>query len=228
MSAIDSAKRLEKSIRQVYKNAFRIPPRIATPKRCDPMDEFRPRCFIDVSLSAGGPRLGRLSIVLFPDIVPKTVYNFVELCENYKRQKNTTKYANDVSLRFPNYVGSIIYRVYPQLYIEMGDITRNNGTGGCAANGLPDFEPENFDIHFDAYAGMLAMSPDADGKLNSRFLITVKPLRVLNGERVCFGRVTHGFSVLQAIEKQARGYRLPDPLVISNCGILPQKKNNNE
>lgn len=66
----------------------------------------------------------------------------------------------------------------------MGDNTKQNGMGGASSFGT-DFQQENF-IQEAKYPGMLAMIPDAEGNVNSKFLITVKPLKVLNGKRtVC-------------------------------------------
>lgn len=53
--------------------------------------------------------------------------------------------------------------------------------GGASSFGK-DFPQENF-IQEAKYRGMLAMIPDAEGNVNSKFLITVKPLKVLNGKR---------------------------------------------
>lgn len=63
----------------------------------------------------------------------------------------------------------------------MGDNTKHNGMGGASSYGA-DFAQENF-IQEAKYPGMLAMIPDAEGNVNSKFLITVKPLKVLNGKR---------------------------------------------
>lgn len=59
---------------------------------------------------------------------------------------------------------------------------KGNGTGGQSALG-PDFVEENFKVT-TKYTGMLAMVPNGMGLVNSNFLITLKPLRILQGKRV--------------------------------------------
>lgn len=57
-----------------------------------------------------GRTLGRLTIMLFSDVVPVTVENFIQLIRNYKRQKDAERKGSPE--RFPHYVGSPIYRYY--------------------------------------------------------------------------------------------------------------------
>lgn len=57
-----------------------------------------------------------------------------------------------------------------------------NGTGGQSALGH-DFKEENFKVA-TKYTGMMAMLPNDTGLVNSNFLITLKPLRILQGKRV--------------------------------------------
>lgn len=94
------------------------------------------------------------------------------------------------------------------------------------------------------------MIPDTDGLVNSKFLITVKPLKVMNGTRVVsskhslylvclcrltlslfmsspqiFGRIIKGIDTVDLIEKLSRPNGLPkEPIIISNCGLLPPRK----
>lgn len=55
-----------------------------------------------------GRTLGRLTIMLFSDIVPVTVENFLQLILNYNRKKESERKKRDE--KFPHYVGSPIYR----------------------------------------------------------------------------------------------------------------------
>lgn len=193
----------------------------ATMFKDDCRDKFRPRAFIDISVR-DGRKLGHISFVLYVDIAPNTVQNFMELMKNHQRQLLADRSGERT--KFTHYVGSSVYRIFRQLWVEMGDMTLNNGLGGCSASG-EDFAAENYDTDFSQHAGMLAMVPDADGRVNSKFLLTLKPLKVLNGKRVCFGRVLQGLDVLDVIEKQARGNGKPtEELIISNCGVLKPKR----
>lgn len=67
-----------------------------------------------------------------------------------------------------------------------------NGTGGQSALGH-DFEQENFKVA-TKHTGMMAMVPNVTGLVNSNFLITLKPLRILQGKRVV--RIHRYLSVL--------------------------------
>lgn len=59
-----------------------------------------------------------------------------------------------------------------------------------------DFEEENFDVKAK-YTGSVAMVPMEKGLVNSQFLITFKPLSVINGKRVVFELITFNcFSII--------------------------------
>lgn len=55
-----------------------------------------------------GRTLGRLTIMLFSDVVPVTVENFMQLIRNYKRQKEAERKGRHN--KFPHFVGSPIHR----------------------------------------------------------------------------------------------------------------------
>lgn len=92
-------------------------------------------------------------------------------------------------------------RIFPNVFAEMGDITKGNGLGGTSATG-ENFKEENFDlpVNYTGFTlqsqlstqklifldilGTLAMIPVEKGMVNSQFLITFRPLSGLNGKRV--------------------------------------------
>lgn len=55
-----------------------------------------------------GRTLGRLTIMLFSDVVPVTVKNFMQLILNHKRQNEADRKGRHG--KFPHYVGSPIHR----------------------------------------------------------------------------------------------------------------------
>ena len=72
---------------------------------------------------------------LFGNEVPKTVENFVTLCEG-----NT----EDAGVKLA-FAGSKFHRIIPNFMIQGGDFTRGDGTGGRSKWGR-SFNDENFKL----------------------------------------------------------------------------------
>lgn len=75
------------------------------------------RAFLDIAVR-DGRMLGRIVVLLYPDIVPKTARNFMELVHNYKRdqkallrhEQNMAKKPRKPRKEFTHYVGSPVYK----------------------------------------------------------------------------------------------------------------------
>lgn len=152
--------------------------------------------------------MGKIIVVLYSDITPITVRNFTELIQNYSRQCLADRTMEPKT--YPHYTGTPVHRfvdtnpwlalklicnvfgdrICPGLYIEMGDNTKHNGMGGVSSFGA-DFPQENFILEAKM-PGMLAMIPDVEGNVNSKFLITTKRLKVLNGKRTVVRTIAYG------------------------------------
>jgi peptidyl-prolyl cis-trans isomerase B (cyclophilin B) len=96
---------------------------------------------------------GRIVIGLFGDLLPRTVGNFVSLCEQNA------------------YAGTNFYRVLSDYCVQGGAIGDASGKTGRSSftDGKP-FEPDNYDIRHTK-SGIVSMVRGLDGSVDSRFFI---------------------------------------------------------
>ncbi|KAJ8781998.1 hypothetical protein J1605_010511 [Eschrichtius robustus] len=99
-----------------------------------PSNPSNPRVFFDVD--SGGERVGRITLELFADIVPKTAEKFRTLCTGEKGIGPTT----GKPLHFK---GCPFHRIIKKFMIQGGNFSNQNGTGGESIYG-EKFEDENF------------------------------------------------------------------------------------
>eukprot|EP00770_Monocercomonoides_exilis_P003465 MONOS_3445.1-p1 / transcript=MONOS_3445.1 / gene=MONOS_3445 / organism=Monocercomonoides_exilis_PA203 / gene_product=Peptidyl-prolyl cis-trans isomerase 5 / transcript_product=Peptidyl-prolyl cis-trans isomerase 5 / location=Mono_scaffold00081:73725-74312(-) / protein_length=154 / sequence_SO=supercontig / SO=protein_coding / is_pseudo=false len=147
-------------------------------------------------------KIGRIEIGLFGEAVPRTVKNFVALCNH------TFGYG---------YNGSPIHRIVPGLFLQGGDITEGNGFGGKSIYGL-HFIDENRSIPYSGI-GTIAMMNAGNDANGSQFFITLGPTPWLKDRHVVFGHVLKGIEILKEIEKVPTRYHRPRvPVIVSKCG----------
>lgn len=142
---------------------------------------------------------------MFGNEVPRTVENFVSLCEG-----NIVE--NDMKLAF---AGSKFHRIIPGFMIQGGDFTRGDGTGGRSIYG-GKFEDENFNLKHETFClSMANAGPNTNG---SQFFITTADTNWLNNRHVVFGKVGNGKEVVKAIEAVGSGSGKPSKTVrIRSC-----------
>ncbi|XP_044756947.1 uncharacterized protein LOC123315348 [Coccinella septempunctata] len=165
----------------------------------------RPECFLEFKVD-GGEYLGKILVELYRDHVPVTVQNFMEL----------------LSGRFElGYKGCPVHRIVKDRYLETGDITKGNGTGGFSIYG-ESFDEENHSLKHTK-AGVLSMVRlGTSEKNNSRFCITFMNMQEWDRKNVVFGKVIHGANVLTKLSSYGRRIGKPlERIYISRCGLLP-------
>lgn len=128
---------------------------------------------------------GPIEIVLYPDVAPKAVKNFIQHAKE--------GYFN----------GLVFHRVIKGFMIQGGD-PKGNGTGGESIYGKSfedEFSPK---LTFDQ-PGMLAMANRGPNTNGSQFFITTGKTAWLNNKHTIFGKVISGYENVQKIESTPVG-----------------------
>jgi len=150
--------------------------------------------YIDIKIN--NKPLGRLQILLYYDIVPKTSKNFIMLCKN------------------KNYVGTLFHRIIKDFMIQGGD---------CGSHFK--FNDENFIMkHNKPY--LLSMANSGPNTNGTQFFITTNPAPHLDGKHVVFGEIINInkktlnlLNVLNNVDTNGEDKPI-NSIVISDCGIV--------
>ncbi|XP_048453523.1 E3 SUMO-protein ligase RanBP2 isoform X3 [Rhincodon typus] len=161
-----------------------------------------PVVYFDVS--ANEESLGRITMELLSNKVPRTAENFRALC------------TGERGFGFKN---STFHRVIPEFVCQGGDITKFDGSGGKSIYGEM-FEDETFIIQHSC-PGLLSMANRGPNTNNSQFFITLKETKHLNLKHVAFGYVKEGMDVVRKIETfGSESGETSRTITITDCGQI--------
>ena len=176
-----------------------------------------PRCFLQISID-GIPE-GRVVVKLYQDKTPLAAENFRCLCTGEKGMGR--------SMQPLSYKNCKVHRVISNFCVQLGDITKGNGTGGESiyppgtehTNMWGKFKDEPFMRH--AKKGLLSMANNGPNQNSSQFFFTLKPTPYLDGKHVVFGEVVEGYEVIEKIAALEVDKETPTvPVVVSDCGEI--------
>merc|ERR1712071_325038 len=153
--------------------------------------------------------VGRISMRLFEDVVPRTCANFTALCTHEKGEK----------IGFKN---SVFHRIIPDFMLQGGDFIHADGSGSLSIYG-EKFEDENFKLKHTK-PGLLSMANSGPNTNGCQFFITCKEAPWLDNKHVVFGEVIDGMNVVRKVEALGTKHGAPKFLVkIKDCGIVEKK-----
>jgi len=170
------------------------------PQRKKP--KANPQVYFDIRI--GNKEVGRITMMIRSDVVPKTAENFRCLCTHEKGF---------------GYKGSTFHRIIPQFMCQGGDFTHGTGTGGKSIYGNK-FEDENFTLKHTS-TGILSMANSGPNTNGSQFFLTTEKTSWLDNKHVVFGHVVSGMEVVKKMEMCGSKTGKPtEKIIISNCGEL--------
>ncbi|KAJ3098314.1 hypothetical protein HDU97_004125 [Phlyctochytrium planicorne] len=165
----------------------------------------------------------RILIHLFTDKVPKTTENFLRLCDGTKGFSKTAK------TKPLHYLHTRVHRIVRNFCVQMGDITRGDGSGGDSIYG-GKFNDEKAGFKVGVEVGSVVMANSGKNSNTSQFFVVLpgvekERMEGLVGKYVVFGKVVEGLEVLERINGMGRevGSKDESPveeITISNCGVV--------
>ena len=157
----------------------------------------------------GNDFTGRFTLALFGEAAPMTVLNFASITKGYKSKDNQLHYKD-----------SPIHRIVPDFVVQMGDVTKGDGTGGRSIFG-ERFNDEEFILSHRS-PGWVAMANHGADTNSSQFYIMLTKARWLDGKHVVFAKVIRGMDVIEALGEVPSDDKTAVPkkkVTIIDCGL---------
>jgi peptidyl-prolyl cis-trans isomerase A (cyclophilin A) len=158
--------------------------------------------------------VGRMIALLYDDLAPVAVQNFIDLAKGTKETKD--KKGNMV--RKPYYDGLIFHRIIKGFMIQTGDV-KGTGASDC---GVPNFKDEiSRKVSFDSPGALGMANPGKPDSNSCQFFITVGRASHLDGRHTLFGQVLVGQEVAVAIAGVPTGSddRPKKPVIVNSVTI---------
>jgi peptidylprolyl isomerase len=175
-----------------------------------PHEPVEGNSLVYLDLTTESQPLGRVSIELFTDTVPRTCENFRSLCTGERGL------GGGVPL---SYKGVPFHRIVPGWLVQGGDIKFRDGRGVESIFGYP-FGDESFAGKAGRnLCGTLAMASSGPNYNGSQFFFNVRDSPHLDGRFVVFGQVLHGWDLV--LEVATMGSRCGTPgrkVWVADCG----------
>jgi len=161
----------------------------------------RTQVFIEFTVE-NGLTLGCVKVLLFDDIVPKLVINFLSGLSQIVEQRKHHEKVMSIQ----------VDKIFPNLYAEFA-MPKNDDVN------MVQLDSNDYGLPIDC-PGALAMIPTHDNQLSSNYALTFKSLTVLNGIFTVFGQLCGGWRVLEVLQGWGRKHGTPiEGVYISNCGV---------
>lgn len=176
-----------------------------------------PVVFLDIA--CGTSIMGRVSIELFADVVPRSAENFRSLCTG---ERGESKWVNvdGVNSNCPlTYKGIPFHRIVPNFVVQGGDILHKDGRGNLSIFGYP-FMDESFQGKAGKHlSGTVALSNSGPNANGSQFFFNLTRSRHLDNRFVVIGQVVEGWNTIQSLSRMGSRNGTPvQPVWIAECG----------
>ncbi len=158
--------------------------------------------------------MGRIVALLYDDIAPLTVKNFIDLAQGTKATRDK---KGNKALK-PYFNGLTFHRVIKGFMIQTGDV-KGTGDGDCGIPNIPD--EINRKVSFDSPGTLGMANIGRPGTGACQFFITVGRASYLDGKHTIFGQVLLGQEVAVAISVVPTGSddRPKTPVIVKSVTI---------